>query len=118
MNHSEAIGPNEWWGPPRMEQGAQLSVEMGPKVVAFGGGHGLAATLRALRHITHQISAVVTVADDGGSSGRIRQETPVLPPGDLRMALVSLCDNSEWSTSCNCGWTRTVPSMGTPSAIS
>ncbi|WP_099333065.1 gluconeogenesis factor YvcK family protein [Actinomyces minihominis] len=70
---------------------------MGPRVVAFGGGHGLAATLRALRHITHQITAVVTVADDGGSSGRIREETPVLPPGDLRMALVSLCDNSEWS---------------------
>lgn len=74
-----------------------LADQMGPKVVAFGGGHGLAATLRALRHLTHSITAVVTVADDGGSSGRIRQETPVLPPGDLRMALVALCDNSEWS---------------------
>lgn len=70
--------------------------EMGPKVVAFGGGHGLSATLKALRHITHQITAVVTVADDGGSSGKIREETSVLPPGDLRMALVSLCDDSEW----------------------
>ncbi len=68
----------------------------GQKVVAFGGGHGLSATLRALRHITHQITAVVTVADDGGSSGRIRQEKPVLPPGDLRMALVSLCEESKW----------------------
>lgn len=70
--------------------------EMGPKVVAFGGGHGLSATLKALRHVTHQISAVVTVGDDGGSSGRIREEKAVLPPGDLRMALVSLCDDSEW----------------------
>ena len=67
-----------------------------PKIVAFGGGHGLSATLRALRHITHALTAVVTVADDGGSSGRIRQEADVLPPGDLRMALVALCDDSEW----------------------
>ncbi len=66
------------------------------KVVAFGGGHGLSATLRALRHITHSLTAVVTVADDGGSSGRIRQEAEVLPPGDLRKALVALCDESEW----------------------
>ncbi len=85
------------WNPARIEETYARNVEMGPRVVAFGGGHGLAATLRALRHITHQITAVVTVADDGGSSGRIREETPVLPPGDLRMALVSLCDNSEWS---------------------
>lgn len=70
--------------------------QMGQKVVAFGGGHGLSATLKALRHVTHQITAVVTVGDDGGSSGRIRQEKAVLPPGDLRMALVSLCDDSEW----------------------
>lgn len=70
--------------------------EAGTRVVAFGGGHGLSATLRALKHITHQLTAVVTVADDGGSSGRLRQEMDVLPPGDLRMALASLCDDSEW----------------------
>lgn len=70
--------------------------EAGPKVVAFGGGHGLSATLRALKHITRQITAVVTVADDGGSSGRLRHEMNVLPPGDLRMAIVSLCDESDW----------------------
>lgn len=46
--------------------------ESGPRVVALGGGHGLSATLRALRHITHQLTAIVTVADDGGSSGRLR----------------------------------------------
>lgn len=64
------------------------------KVVAFGGGHGLAASLRALRHSAVQldldITAVVTVADDGGSSGRLRAERAGLPPGDLRQALVAL----------------------------
>ncbi|MBS6071563.1 MAG: uridine diphosphate-N-acetylglucosamine-binding protein YvcK [Actinomyces urogenitalis] len=70
--------------------------EEGPAVVALGGGHGLSATLRALRHVTHRLTAVVTVADDGGSSGRLRQEFDCLPPGDLRMALASLTDDSEW----------------------
>jgi uncharacterized cofD-like protein len=62
----------------------------GLRVVAFGGGHGLAAALSAWRRITSEVTAVVTVADDGGSSGRIRREMPVLPPGDLRMALAAL----------------------------
>ena len=61
-----------------------------PRVVAFGGGHGLAAALGAWRRVTPELTAVVTVADDGGSSGRIRRELPVLPPGDLRMALAAL----------------------------
>lgn len=78
------------------KEGWPLRGEAGTKVVAFGGGHGLSATLRALKHITHQLTAVVTVADDGGSSGRLRGEMEVLPPGDLRMALASLCDDSEW----------------------
>ncbi|PWF26735.1 gluconeogenesis factor YvcK family protein [Ancrocorticia populi] len=68
----------------------------GPKVVALGGGHGLYASLSALRLLTDNITAIVTVADDGGSSGRLRQEFGVLPPGDLRMALSALCDDSEW----------------------
>lgn len=68
----------------------------GPKVVAFGGGHGLYASLSALRHLTDQLTAVVTVADDGGSSGRLRHELDVLPPGDLRMALAALCEAGEW----------------------
>lgn len=62
-----------------------------PSVVACGGGHGLYATLSALRRITDRLSAVVTVADDGGSSGRLRKELNCLPPGDLRMALAALC---------------------------
>ena len=67
-----------------------------PAVVALGGGHGLAASLTALRHVSDRITAVVTVADDGGSSGRLRREYDVLPPGDLRMALAALCDDSQW----------------------
>jgi uncharacterized cofD-like protein len=66
-----------------------------PRVVAFGGGHGLAAALAAWRQITPDVTAVVTVADDGGSSGRIRREMPVLPPGDLRMALAALAGQDE-----------------------
>ena len=66
------------------------------KVVALGGGHGLAATLSALRQLTNEITAVVTVADNGGSSGRLREEFPILPPGDLRMALAALCADDEW----------------------
>lgn len=66
------------------------------KVVALGGGHGLAATLTALRSITDQITAVVTVADNGGSSGRLREEFPIMPPGDLRMALAALCADDAW----------------------
>jgi uncharacterized cofD-like protein len=66
-----------------------------PRVVAFGGGHGLAAALAAWRRLTPQLTAVVTVADDGGSSGRIRRELPYLPPGDLRMALAALAGRDE-----------------------
>lgn len=65
-------------------------------VVALGGGHGLSATLSALRLLTDNVTAIVTVADDGGSSGRLRRDFNVLPPGDLRMALAALCDDSEW----------------------
>lgn len=66
-----------------------------PKVVAMGGGHGLSASLAALKELTSELCAVVTVADDGGSSGRIRRELGVLPPGDLRMALATLSGSGE-----------------------
>ena len=68
----------------------------GPVVAALGGGHGLAASLAALRFVTDEITAIVTVADNGGSSGRLRSEFGVLPPGDLRMALSALCEETEW----------------------
>ncbi|MCL8024418.1 uridine diphosphate-N-acetylglucosamine-binding protein YvcK [Nocardioides sp. BSK12Z-3] len=71
------------------------------RVVALGGGHGLHATLRALRELSYdgvvdEVTAVVTVADNGGSSGRLRGEFGVLPPGDLRMALAALCGSDDW----------------------
>ncbi len=68
----------------------------GPKIVALGGGKGLSASLSALRQVTEHLTAVVTVADDGGSSGRLRKEFGVLPPGDLRQALAALCGDDEW----------------------
>jgi uncharacterized cofD-like protein len=69
----------------------------GPRVVALGGGHGLAATLQALRRVTPDVTAVVTVADDGGSSGRLRDELDALPPGDLRMALAAMAGDDDWA---------------------
>src|SRR6476619_3845340 len=76
----------------------------GPRAVALGGGHGLAASLSALRRITGDLTAVVTVADDGGSSGRLRSEMGVLPPGDLRKALAALCGDDDWGRT----WSRVV----------
>lgn len=75
-----------------------------PAIVALGGGHGLAASLAALRRVTPNVTAVVTVADDGGSSGRLRRDLGVLPPGDLRMALAALCEDDEWGRT----WARVV----------
>ncbi len=72
-----------------------MNLYVTPRVVAFGGGHGLSASLSALRRLTPQVTAVVTVADDGGSSGRLRREFDCLPPGDLRMALAALCGDDE-----------------------
>ena len=70
----------------------------GPAVVALGGGHGLAAALRGIRQYASSITAIVSVADDGGSSGRLRRDLGVLPPGDLRRCLVSLADDKEWAS--------------------
>jgi uncharacterized cofD-like protein len=78
-----------------------VSREVAQSVVAFGGGHGLHASLSALRLlvddlVVDDLTAVVTVADNGGSSGRLRDELDVLPPGDLRQALAALCGDDEW----------------------
>ncbi len=67
-------------------------LEKGPKIVVVGGGTGLATLLRGLKEYTSNITAIVTVADDGGSSGRLRKEFDVLPPGDIRNCLVALAD--------------------------
>jgi uncharacterized cofD-like protein len=69
-----------------------------PRVVALGGGHGLAVALRAAREYAGDITAVVSVADDGGSSGRLRRDLDVFPPGDLRKCLVALAaPDSLWA---------------------
>lgn len=67
--------------------------ERGPRVVAIGGGHGLATLLRGLKAYTSNITAIVTVADDGGSSGRLRRSLGILPPGDIRNCLAALSND-------------------------
>lgn len=64
----------------------------GPAVTVVGGGHGLSVLLRGIKQVTSNVTAVVTVADDGGSSGRLREELGIIPPGDLRNCLVALAD--------------------------
>ena len=70
----------------------------GPKIVAVGGGTGLSMLLRGIKHITNNITAVVTVGDDGGSSGRLREEMGVLPPGDIRNCIAALADDEDLIT--------------------
>ena len=67
--------------------------DRGPKIVAIGGGHGLAALLRGLKDYTHNLTAIVTVADDGGSSGELRRTIGILPPGDIRNCLAALSND-------------------------
>ena len=70
----------------------------GTRAVGIGGGHGTARTLKALPRIVEFVTAVVTVADDGGSSGRLRRDLKVPPPGDLRMALTALAQDADLAT--------------------
>ena len=65
----------------------------GPRIVAIGGGTGLASLLRGLKHYTEDITAVVTAADDGGSSGMLRTELGMSPPGDARQCLIALSES-------------------------
>jgi uncharacterized cofD-like protein len=67
--------------------------ERGPRVVVVGGGHGLATLLRGLKEYTNNLTAIVTVADDGGSSGRLREMLGILPPGDIRNCLAALSND-------------------------
>ncbi len=86
---------------PLMRPGASLADTLllhrqrgrGPRIVAIGGGHGLSTLLRGIKKYSHNITAIVTVADDGGSSGRIRRDTGILPPGDIRNCLAALSDD-------------------------
>lgn len=95
--------------PARSTATSAVSDQRAQAVVALGGGHGLHASLSALRHLlddltVDSLTAVVTVADNGGSSGRLRGEFGVLPPGDLRMALAALCGDDEWGDT----WARVL----------
>ncbi|MDA8192512.1 MAG: YvcK family protein [Thermaerobacter sp.] len=85
---SEVLGTEKWAG--LLYSRRQLA--RGPRVVALGGGTGLPGVLRGLKLYTSNLTAIVTVADDGGSSGRLRGDLNMLPPGDIRNCLVALAD--------------------------
>jgi len=72
--------------------------ELGPRIVTIGGGHGLSTLLRGLKEHTGNLTAVVTVADDGGSSGRLRESYGIIPPGDIRNCLAALSDDEDMLT--------------------
>lgn len=72
--------------------------DRGPRIVTIGGGHGLATLLRGLKTYTRNLTAVVTVADDGGSSGRLRESYGILPPGDIRNCLAALSNDEQMLT--------------------
>lgn len=77
---------------------AHRRLNRGPKIVAIGGGTGLSGLLRGLKQYSANITAIVTVADDGGSSGRLRREIGVLPPGDIRNCVAALADEEKLLT--------------------
>ncbi|MCL4351033.1 MAG: YvcK family protein [Firmicutes bacterium] len=85
---TEVLGSDRWAG----VLYSRRHLARGPRIVALGGGTGLPAVLRGLKHYTSNLTAIVTVADDGGSSGRLRGDLGMLPPGDLRNCLVALAD--------------------------
>ena len=72
--------------------------ERGPRIVTIGGGHGLSTLLRGLKTYTRNLTAIVTVADDGGSSGRLRESFGILPPGDIRNCLAALSNDEQMLT--------------------
>lgn len=72
--------------------------ERGPRIAVIGGGHGQATLLRGLKEYTHNLTAIVTVADDGGSSGRLRDSIGILPPGDIRNCLAALSTDEDMIT--------------------
>ena len=73
----------------------RMKLNHGPKIVAIGGGTGLSTLLRGIKKMTNNITAIVTVGDDGGSSGRLREEMGILPPGDIRNCVAALADDDD-----------------------
>jgi len=80
----------------KIRHAQHLRLSMGPHIVALGGGTGLSTLLRGLKRYTRNITAVVTVSDEGGSSGRLRQEWGMLPPGDIRNCIVALAEDDNY----------------------
>ena len=76
----------------------KMKLDHGPKIVAIGGGTGLSTLLRGIKRITNNVTAIVTVGDDGGSSGRLREQMGVLPPGDIRNCIAALADDDDIMT--------------------
>lgn len=98
INHS-LLAPYRRTGKPVLDQLTDhRRKERGPRIVAIGGGHGLATLLRGLKNYSYNISAVVTVADDGGSSGKIRRIKGIPPPGDIRNCLAALSNDEALMT--------------------
>ncbi len=85
---TEAIGADRWAG----LLYSRRHLARGPRIVALGGGTGLPSVLRGLKNYTSNLTAIVTVADDGGSSGRLRGDLGMLPPGDIRNCMIALAD--------------------------
>lgn len=73
----------------------RMKLNHGPKIVAIGGGTGLSTILRGIKKLTNNVTAIVTVGDDGGSSGRLREEMGILPPGDIRNCIAALADDDD-----------------------
>jgi uncharacterized cofD-like protein len=76
----------------------KMKLDHGPKIVAIGGGTGLSTLLRGIKKVTNNVTAIVTVGDDGGSSGRLREQMGVLPPGDIRNCIAALADDDDIMT--------------------
>ena len=91
-------GDTAWWQSTVESLYRRYKLDRGPKIVAIGGGTGLSTLLRGIKHYSNNITAVVTVGDDGGSSGRLRQEQGIIPPGDIRNCIAALSDEESLIT--------------------
>ena len=87
---TQVVGSTNWWGQFMEQLYLQKKLQRGPHIVAIGGGTGLSTLLRGLKHYTANLTAVVTVGDDGGSSGILREEQGIIPPGDIRNCIAAL----------------------------
>jgi uncharacterized cofD-like protein len=95
---SSVMGNDGWVGDLMEQLYEHRRLKRGPKIVAIGGGTGLSTLLRGLKHFTSNITAIVTVGDDGGSSGLLRAEQGVIPPGDIRNCIAALSDEEQLMT--------------------